>query len=246
MAKLAKRYSTNELCAFKGVTPAYFRKNSEKLLNKWRKTDYIEVIKGPHSNSTTYYDVTPKDENELPKVLLESSSEVELTKNSEKQIELILKAVLIDRIVPIQSELSKVIGKGIGTVKNRVKEMKELGIKLPTPTVLETDYDEETGEIIEYERKDCYWFYYDTLLNGNIKKIIETSEVHNAFGKFYKQQIAYLKSIHGAKYDSNIGNGLANNFALKQLDKKFSFNSINRVAEWNVSEEFEKKICGKY
>ncbi|WHY28110.1 hypothetical protein [Bacillus wiedmannii] len=241
------KYSTKELCTFIGITPAYFRKNSEKQLNKLRKAYHVEIEKGPNSNSPTFYYLTSLGENEMPEVLLESNNEVELTKNSEAQIELLLKAVLIDEIVPIHSELAKVIGKTNRTVGNRVKEMKELGILLPIPTVTEIECDKETGEITnEYHRKDCYWYYYDTLPNGNIRKLTDTTKVHNAYGKFFKQQVSYLKSKHGVNYDVKLGSGLADNFAKKMIDDDFGFYSINRAAEWNISKEYVGKIFEKY
>lgn len=237
------KYNTKELCTFKGITPAYFRKNPEKHLNELRKTYHVVIEKGPNSNSPTFYYLTPLNENEMPEVLLDSNNEVKVTKNSEEQIGKLLKAVLFDGVVPIHKELAKVIGTSVGTVKNRVKEMKELGILLPTPMVTEVECDEETGEITnEYERKDCYWYYYDNLPNGNIRKIVDTTEVHKAYGIFCKQQISYLKNKHGANYNFKLGGGLADNFAKKRLNEDIPFYSINRVAEWNVSEKGKKYL----
>lgn len=236
------KYNTKELCAYIGIKPATFRKNPEKHLSKLSKTNDVEIEKGPNSNSPTFYYVTPLNENEMPEVLLDSNSEVKVTKNSEEQIEKLLKAVLFDGVVPIHKELAKVISTSVGTVKNRVKEMKELGILLPTPMVTEVECDEETGEITEYHRKDCYWYYYDNLPNGNIRKIVDTTEVHKAYGIFCKQQISYLKNKHGANYNFKLGGGLADNFAKKRLNEDFGFYSINRVAEWNVSEKRNKYL----
>ncbi|HDR7564760.1 TPA: Lrp/AsnC family transcriptional regulator [Bacillus mycoides] len=234
------KYSTKELCAFKGITPAYFRKDPEKHLNELRKTNDVVIEKGPNSNSPTFYYLTPLNENEMPEVLLDSNNEVKVTKNSEEQIGKLLKAVLFDGVVPIHKELAKIIGTSVGTVKNRVKEMKELGILLPTPMVIVTECDENTGEINEYDRKACYWYYYDTLPNGDIRKITDTTEVHKFYGIFCKQQISYLKSKHGANYNPKLGGGLADNFAKKRLNEDFPFYSINRVAEWNINKEYLK------
>ncbi|MDA1660378.1 hypothetical protein PDK35_10420 [Bacillus cereus group sp. TH153LC] len=248
MKQFKTKYDLKQLCAERlRIKPATFRKNPEKYLNKLRKTDDVVIEEGPNSNSPKFYYLTPLNENEMPEVLLESNKEVKLTKNSEAQIELLLKAVLIDEIVPIYSELAKVIGKTDRTVGNRVKEMKELGILLPTPTVTEIECDKETGEITnEYHRKDCYWYYYDTLPNGNIRKLTDTTKVHKAYGIFFKQQISYLKSKHGINYDFKLGSGLADNFAKKRLNEDFPFYSINRVAEWNISKEYVGKIFEKY
>ncbi|PEF42404.1 hypothetical protein [Bacillus wiedmannii] len=248
MKQLKTKYDLKQLCAERlGVKPATFRKNPEKYLNKLRKTDDVVIEEGPKSNSPTFYYLTPLSENEISEALLDSNNEVKITKNSEEQIELLLKAVLIDGMVPVHSELAKVIGKHENTVGNRVREMKELGIKLPTPTVTVTEYDEETGEIInEYERKNCYWYYYDTLPNGNIRKIIDTTKVHQAYGKYSKKQASYLKRKHGAKYNFKKGGGSADKYAKTMLNEDFGFYSINRTEDWIINKEHANKIYEKY
>ncbi|MFA1512857.1 hypothetical protein ACDN41_26865 [Priestia aryabhattai] len=243
MKQLTKtKYSTKQLCELRNIKTGTFRKNPEKYLSELKMEYTVEIEKGPNSNSPTFYHLTPLSDNEMPSALLESNGTVKLTKHSEAQIGLLLKAVLYDGIVPIHKELAKVIGKSEGTVKNRVKEMKELGILLPTPIKVERDFDLETGEIYEYERKDCYWYYYDTLPNGDIQKITDTTEVHNAYGKFFKSQLNHLKKKHGVHFDFKKGCGLADNHAKKQLDECFNLFSINRVVEWTINEDYAKKV----
>lgn len=235
------------ICERLSIKRVTYNKNPEKQLDKLRKTNHVRILEKEHSNSKQLFGLTPKNGNDLPAAFLDSNSDLKLTKNSEEQIELLLKAVLFDRIVPLHGELAKIIGKSEGTVKNRVKEMKERGILLPTPTVTIPEYDKETGEVLyEYQKKDCYWFYYDTLPNGNIKKIIDTTEVHNAYGKFFNQQASYLRNKYGKSYNSKKGSGLADNFAKTRINEDFGFYRINRVPEWTINKEYEKKICDKY
>ncbi|WP_374148413.1 hypothetical protein [Priestia megaterium] len=249
MEKLTKtKYNLKELCIkVLGIKPATFRKNPEKYLNELRKTNHVEIEKGPNSNSPTFYYLIPLSDNEMPAVLLETNERIKLTRNSDKQIELLLKAVLFDDILPIHKELAKVIGKTDRTVGNRVKEMKELGIKLPTPIEAVTEYDKETGEILdEYTRKKCHWYYYDTLPNGNIKKIIDTTEVHRFYGQFFKQKVAYLRTKYGRKYNSKKASGVADDYAKKKLNEEFGFYSINRTEDWNINEDYVRKMYDKY
>ncbi|GAB6496594.1 prophage LambdaBa03, transcriptional regulator domain protein [Bacillus sp. UMTAT18] len=246
MKQLTTTYDIKEISKLLNVKEPTFRKNPEKQLDKLRPFYHVEVLEKEHSNSKQFYNLTPKDVNDVPAVVLDSNNEVKVRKNSEEQIELLLKAVLIDEMVPIHTELAKVIGKHENTVGNRVREMKELGIKLPTPIITVEEYDKETGEITEYHKKDCYWYYYDTLPNGDIEKLTDTTEVHRDYGRYVKQKIAFLKSKFGINYDSEKGRGEANKYAKAMLNKEFGFYSINRVAEWNVSKEYATKIFEKY
>ncbi|WP_027956339.1 hypothetical protein [Halobacillus kuroshimensis] len=241
-------YSLKELCSERlNITPAHFRDTERKQLDKLRKTDEVEELPRPKSNSPKYYRLTPLKENNRPAMLLESTDEVKLSKNASEQIEALLKATVLDDVVPIQKELAKVIGKGPGTVKNRMKDMRALGILLPTPTVTEKDRDPDTGFVIhEYERKDCYWYYYDTLPNGNVKKVIDTTDVHHAYSRYFKQRLNYLKKIKGNLYNPKKGVSTAGNYAMKKLNQDFGFYSLNRKEEWNVSEEYQQKILDKY
>lgn len=248
MKQLTKtKYSTKQLCEFRNIKPGTFRKNPEKYLSELRNEYTVEIEKGPNSNSPTFYHLTPLSDNEMPSALLESNETVKLTKYSEAQIELLLKAVLFDDVLPIHKELAKVIGKHKNTVGNRVKEMKELGIKLPTPIKVEPDVNPDTGEIIgEYTVKDCYWYYYDTLPTGDIKRITDTTEVHRFYGYFFKQKIGYLKTKFGKSYDSKKASGVADDYAKKMLNEDLGYHSINRTEEWNINEDYVKKMYAKY
>lgn len=238
---MKKRLSTKEVCALMGKTPAYFRKDPEKHLDELKKTHYVEILKGPHSNSPTFYDVEPKSE-QLPVTIFETKDGLELTKNSMTQIKMMLQAVLFDGMVPIQKELAKVIGMSVSTVKNRMSEMREMGIFLPIPTETILEHDEEGNVINEYEKKVCYWYYYDNLPNGDIRKIIDTTEVHRAYGKYYGNQMQYLKKTHGAKFDINSGMGNAKKYAKSKLNVDFGFYDIYRVPEWIVDQEVINQI----
>lgn len=236
--------SIKQLCELLEISRGAYNKAPDTQLDKFKPFCDVGKLEKEHSNSTQYFKLTLLETDELPAVFLEANDEVEITKNSEAQIELLLKAVLFDGILPLHGELSKVIGKHKNTVGNRVKEMYELGILLPIPTETITEIDPITKETIEYQRKKCHWYYYDTV-NGEVKNIVDTTEVHNAYGKYFNQHISYLRNIHGNNYDGKIGSGLADKYA-KDCLNKLGFNSINRVAEWIVNDEYVNKLYKKY
>ena len=222
MKQLTTTYDIKEISKLLNVKEPTFRKNPEKQLDKLRPFYHVEVLEKEHSNSKQFYNLTPKDVNDVPAVVLDSNNEVKVRKNSEEQIELLLKAVLIDEMVPIHTELAKVIGKHENTVGNRVREMKKLGIKLPTPIITVEEYDKETGEITEYHKKIVIGITMIHCQMVILKSLLIPQKFTEIMGDMLNKN-CFLKSKFGINYDSEKGRGEANKYAKAMLNKEFGF-----------------------
>ncbi|AIK58243.1 sigma-70, region 4 family protein [Bacillus anthracis] len=120
MKQLTKiKYDAKQIAEMLGISLQRFRNKKEHYINILKQDYYVTIEIG--SRNKEFFILEPK-ENGVTVLKDVAPKTNELKRNDLKNIELILKAVLIDNVLPMPEEISKSIGKSEATVKRHIKK----------------------------------------------------------------------------------------------------------------------------
>ncbi|PEP03814.1 transcriptional regulator [Bacillus toyonensis] len=237
------KYDVKQLCSeILKITVQRFRNKKEHYINILKQDYYVTIETGARNKEffilelkengiTVLKDVTPKTN--------------ELKRNDLKNIELILKAVLIDNVLPMPEEIAKNIGKSKSTVRRLIAKMYDNDILLEPDEEIVQMVNKYTGEIFEYVRKKYSYIYYDNLSNGE-RIVVDLPTIHNAYGEFYNEKMQELMHKHKHWYNHKTAQSVSNIYVWEQMNETFDLRSARRTEKWIVSNEYRKLIIEKY
>ncbi len=236
------KYDVEELCEkiLKVGVPT-FNRHKDKYMEKLKGEYHVEIEIGAYGKK--YYILEPKESVAILRDVIAENSK--LTNKNLKNIELILKAVLIDKVLPIPEEIAKNIELSESTIKRTIAKMRDNHILLEPNIEIVQTVNKYTGEIFEYERKKHSYIYYDISSAGD-RTIINLSTIHNAFGEFFSEKINELMHQHKHRFNYEIAKNVANTYTWKQMNLTFDMRNGNRTKRWIVSSEYQKMINEKY
>ncbi|MFY0762145.1 winged helix-turn-helix domain-containing protein [Metabacillus dongyingensis] len=235
------KYDVSQVCALLKITVATFNRHKEKYMTELKKEYNVEIEIGARNKK--FYLLTPK-KSEMT-ILKDVTPEVREVKNKAlKNIELILKAVLIDNVIPIHDEIIKNTGLSQPTVKRCIKKMKESGILIEPEEKTVQEHDVYTGEIYEYTKKSCSYVYYDNAPNG--RKTLNFPNIHSSYGQFYGEKLKKLHAEHRSNFERKIALNVASFHAWKELNLLFCLHDGNRAEKWIVSSKYKQLIKEKH
>jgi hypothetical protein len=236
------RYDAKQIAEMLKISLQRFRNKKEHYINILKQDYYVTIETGARNKE--FFILEPK-ENGITVLKDVTPKTNELKRNDLKNIELILKAVLIDNVLPMSEEISKSIGKSEATVKRCIKKMRGNDILLEPDEEIVQTVNKYTGEIFEYVRKKYSYIYYDNLSSGE-RIVIDFPTIHGAYGEFYNEKMKELMHKHKHHYNHKVANNVAYFYTWEQIDKSFDLRSGRRTEKWIVSNEYRKLIIEKY
>lgn len=243
MKQLTKiKYDAKQIAEMLGISLQRFRNKKEHYINILKQDYYVTIEIG--SRNKEFFILEPK-ENGVTVLKDVAPKTNELKRNDLKNIELILKAVLIDNVLPMPEEISKSIGKSEATVKRHKKKMRDNDILLEPDEEIVQTVNKYTGEIFERIRKQYSYIYYDNLSSGE-RIVVDLPTIHGAYGEFYNEKIQELMHKHKHRYNHKIANNVAYFYTWEQMNKSFDLRKGRRAEKWIISNEYRKWIIEKY
>ncbi|WP_144491952.1 MULTISPECIES: transcriptional regulator [Bacillus cereus group] len=237
------KYDVKQLCSeILKITVQRFRNEKEHYINILKQDYYVTIEIGARNKE--FYILEPK-ENGITVLKDATPKTNELKRNDLKNIELVLKAVLIDNVLPMPEEIAKNIGKSKSTVKRLITKMYDNDILLEPDEETVQMVNKYTGEIFEHIRKKYSYIYYDNLSNGE-RIVVDLPTIHNAYGEFYAEKMQELMHKHKHHYNHKVANNVAYFYVWEQISKSFDLHKGRRTEKWIVSNEYRKLIIEKY
>ncbi|AJH62315.1 Prophage LambdaBa03, transcriptional regulator domain protein [Bacillus cereus 95/8201] len=236
------RYDAKQIAEMLKISLQRFRNKKEHYINILKQDYYVNIETGARNKE--FFILEPK-ENRIAVLKDVTPKTNELKRNDLKNIELILKAVLIDNVLPMPEEISKSIGKSEATVKRHIKKMYANDILLEPDEEIVQFVNKYTGEIFEYVRKKYSYIYYDNLSNGE-RIVVDLPSIHGAYGEFYAEKMQELMHKHKHHYNHKVANNVAYFYTWEQINKSFDLRKSRRTEKWIISNEYRKLIIEKY
>lgn len=234
------KYTTKELCELiLKINPKYFKgARKQAALKKLRLMyDVIEEKDG----RTNYFTLTPK--NGLLNIL-----QCKIGNKDINVIEMILKSIMDNEIVPIQSEFARITGLAQSTVSGYITFLQKNEIIIPPATETIIKRDEDTGyEISRYEKKMGTYIYYETK-NGSVIKLDEKTQemAHNMYGKSWAVEYAKVINplLQNGIQEKRLQNlkGLIKRNVWLEIEKACGLNKCNRIMKPIISLEIRQQL----
>lgn len=244
MKQLTKtKYDVKQLCAEElKVSVQTFRNNKQKYMDILEQDYHVTIEIGARNKE--FYILEPK---EKEMVILKDvvPNTTKLKRNDLKNIEAILKAVLIDNVLPIVPEIVEHTGMTESTVKRCMKKMRDNNILLEPETRPDCFINQYTGEIIDYEVKQHSFIYYDKLPSGK-RVVLDYLEIHEIYSELYSKKMDKLYHEHKSNYNRKIALNVARVHAQKEVNSIFNLHNGNKTPRWIVDNEYRKLVEEKY
>ena len=222
------------------ISVATFRAHRESYMKKLKSMYNVEIEIGARGKE--FFILIPIEDEVI--ILKDVASDTKLKKKTLKNIELILKAVLIDKVLPMPDEIAKSTGISKSTVTRCIKKMWDNNILYDPPEEIIETVNKFTGEIHEYTRKKYSFIYYD--IRGEERIILEYPNIHNVYGEYFSEKMNELMYLHKFNFDYDVARNTASIHTWKKVNDTFELNKGNRTAKWLVSSEYRKLINDKY
>ena len=235
------KYDVKQLCAeVLEISVPTFRAHRESYMEKLKSMYHVEIEIGARGKE--FFILEPIEDEVI--ILKDVASDTKLKKKTLKNIELILKAVLIDKVLPRPDEIVKSTKLSKSTVSRCIVIMRENNILYDPPEEIIETVNKFTGEIYEYTRKKYSFIYYD--IRGDERVVLEYPNIHNVYGEYFSEKMAELMYQHKFNFNYEIARITASAHTWKKINETFELEKGNRVAKWLVSSEYRKLIKEKH
>ncbi len=238
------KYDKKELCVKKldRISVKTFNVHQDYYIKKLEKDYQVNIETGAYGKK--YYILEPKQSNTI--FLTDASQNIKCLKSKAlKNIEAVLKAVLIDDVLPVIDEIVTATGISKSTVRRTVRQMYDEKILLEPETEIIRFENKYTGEIHESCRKKWSYIYYDNLTNGK-RDIVDFPNIHKAWGEAFGEKIQELQHMHKSNYNHKLALKTASIHAWNEINITFNLEKGKRAERWNVSSEYKNLINRKY
>ena len=161
---------------------------------------------------------------------------VKITPKKAERWERILKALIVDKVIPVVAEIALQTDLKERTTKEDINEMIELGILERPKGFTRPIADPETGEIIgeEYINPASYTYYLE--LAKNVRQKIEFDYVHQLYSRTFRQHVEDLQLRFTGKkkmfYSDVKANKAANVVALQTVGEVFGEGKVKTAYRW--------------
>lgn len=237
-----KKSNTKEFCQEFNIGQSAFKHKERKAatLEKVRKTH--NVIEQKEGKENFYY-YEPK--NDFIKLLsLKNIGKLDI-----ETLEIIMKAIIEDKVVTIQSEFAKLAGKSQSSISNHFNFLKDNNIIMPTPTETVIIPHRETGEILsKYEKKIGSYVYYDETKDGSIIRLSEGKQelAHEMFKKLWAvelQQLSYTQQRYSI-YETDLKDFklIVKQLVWARMNKAFNLNDGRRKIKPIINRNIRQQL----